>query len=122
MSNTATARSTEAAWQVFTLEELGARVAGSEPRFLEFLRVPGLSGAVYRLPKGSKDMQAPHLEDEVYFVAEGRARLRIGNQEHDVRPGTILFVRATQEHSFFDVEEDLTLLTFFGSTNPPWGG
>lgn len=120
MSSTVTPRPSEAAWQVFSLEELSAKVAGSEPRFFEFLRVPSLSGAVYRLPKGSKDMQAPHLEDEVYFVAEGRARLRVGDTEHEVRPGTILFVQATADHSFFDVEEDLTLLTFFGSSSPPW--
>ena len=110
----------EHAWQVFRLEELADKVAGDEPRFFEFLRVPSISGAVYRLPAGARDMQAPHLEDEVYVVAEGRARLRVGDQEHDVRPGTILFVRATEQHSFFDVEEDLTLLAFFGSSGPLW--
>ena len=108
----------ESAWQVFKLEELCEKVAGSQPRFHEFLRVPGLSGAVYRLPAGSRDMQAPHLEDEVYLVVEGQARLRIGEQQHRVWPGTILFVRATEEHSFFDVEEDLTLLAFFGAAGP----
>ena len=110
----------ENAWQVFTLEELSEKVAGTEPRFHEFLRVPSLSAAVYRLPAGSRDMQAPHLEDEVYLVVEGQARLRIGDQQHEVRPGTLLFVQATEEHSFFDVEEDLTLLAFFGTSGPPW--
>ncbi len=110
----------EYAWQVFRLEELAAKVAGEEPRFFEFLRVPSLSGAIYRLPAGARDMQAPHLEDEIYVVVEGRARLRVGEQEHAVAPGTILFVRATEEHSFFDVEEDLTLLAFFGSAGPLW--
>ena len=110
----------DTAWQVFQLEDLSEKVVGEEPRFHEFLRVPSLSGAVYRLPAGSRDMQAPHLEDEVYIVTEGRARLRVGDQDHEVRPGTILFVRATEEHSFFDVEEDLTLLAFFGATGQPW--
>ena len=110
----------DSAWQVFQLEDLKTKVAGDEPRFFEFLRVPAISGAVYRLPVGARDMQAPHLEDEIYIVTEGRARLRVGDQEHDVGPGTILFVRATAEHSFFDIEEDLTLLAFFGSSNPPW--
>lgn len=110
----------EHAWQVFRLEELAQKVAGDEPRFFEFLRVPSLSGAIYRLPAGARDMQAPHLEDEIYVVVEGRARLRVGEQEHAVAPGTILFVRATEKHSFFDVEEDLTLLAFFGSAGPLW--
>ena len=104
------------AWQVFDMEELADKVAGIEPRIHEFLRVPTLSAAVYRLPVGSKDMQAPHLEDEIYVVIEGRARLSIGEKEHEVGKGSILFVRATAEHSFFDIEEDLTVLVFFGAT------
>ena len=71
-----------------------------------------------RLPAGSRDMQAPHLEDEVYVVVEGRARLRIADRDHQVEKGSILFVKATEEHSFFDVEEDLTLLAFFGAPGP----
>lgn len=106
----------DSAWQVFDMDELVGKVAGNEPRFHEFLRVPTLSSAVYRLPAGSKDMQAPHLEDEIYVVIDGRARLRIGGKEHEVGKGSILFVRATAEHSFFDIEEDLTLLVFFGAT------
>ncbi len=110
----------DSAWQIFQLEELAAKVEGTEPRFFEFLRVPTLSSAIYRLPAGAKDMQAPHLEDEIYLVIEGRARLRIGTQEHEVRRGTILYVKATADHSFFDIEEDLTLLSFFGAPAPLW--
>jgi mannose-6-phosphate isomerase-like protein (cupin superfamily) len=72
---------------------------------------------MYHLPVGATDMQAPHLEDEVYLVIEGRARLRVDDIEQDVVPGTVLFVSATTEHSFFDVTEDLTLLAMFGPAN-----
>jgi mannose-6-phosphate isomerase-like protein (cupin superfamily) len=101
-------------WQVFELSELKGKVAGSDPCFFEFVRSPQLSCALYRLPAGAKDMQAPHLEDELYMVLEGRARLRIGEQEQEVGPGTVLFVSATTEHSFFDIAEDLTLVAIFG--------
>lgn len=110
----------ENAWKVFELDKLLERVEGDEPCFLEFLRMPGISSAIYRLPAGSTDMQGPHLEDEIYFVIEGRARLRVADQDQDVGPGSILFVRATAEHSFFAIEEDLTLLAFFGPTKPIW--
>lgn len=108
---------TSDAWKVFQLDELIPKVAGNEPCFLEFLRMPGLSSAVYRLPAGAKDMQAPHLEDEIYFVVEGKASLKVGNEEKEVGPGSILYVRATEEHSFFDIAEDLTLLAFFGKAD-----
>ena len=61
-------------------------------------------------------MQAPHLEDEIYVVIEGRARLRIDGKDHEVGKGSILFVGATAEHSFFDIEDDLTVLVFFGAS------
>ena len=105
------------AWKVFSLDELLPRVAGSNPCFLEFLRMPGLCSAVYYLPAGAKDMQAPHLEDEIYFVISGKATLKVGSSEHDVGPGSILYVGATEDHSFFDISEDLSLLAFFGKTD-----
>ncbi len=104
----------ESEWSVFSLEELVNSVQGKEARFVEFLRTPGLSCGVYHLPVGARDMQAPHLEDEVYLVVRGRARLKVGGQEQEVKAGNILFVRATSEHSFFAIEEDLTLVAIFG--------
>lgn len=109
---------TDNTWQIFNLADLTGKVAGNAPRFHEFLRVPSLSCAIYHLPAGANDMQAPHLEDEVYVVIEGRARLRIDNKDHQIEQGSILYVRATAKHSFFDIEEDLTVLAFFGATNP----
>ena len=105
-------------WKVFKLDELQNKVAGKDPRIHEFLRSPQMSCAIYRLPAGARDMQAPHLEDELYLVLSGSARLRIGEQEQAVGPGMLLFVSATTEHSFFDITDDLTLLAVFG---PPDG-
>jgi mannose-6-phosphate isomerase-like protein (cupin superfamily) len=107
----------DSAWKIFKLDELLPRVTGKEPCFLEFLRMPGLSSALYHLPAGSKDMQAPHLEDEIYYVVQGKAIMQVGGEEKEVGPGTILYVRATEEHSFFNITEDLTLLAFFGKTD-----
>jgi mannose-6-phosphate isomerase-like protein (cupin superfamily) len=108
------------AWQIYDVAELKKRVLGPEPRFFEFLHSPRLSGAVYRLPAGARDLQGPHLEDEVYVVLEGRARLRGAAEDQDVRPGMILFIRADSRHSFVDIEEDLVLLAIFSATEKPW--
>ena len=51
------------AWQVFDLADLRKQVEGTEPRFMELLRSAQMSCAMYRLPAGARDMQAPHLED-----------------------------------------------------------
>ena len=111
MSETTTTRD----WRVFAPEDLLDKVKGSEAKIFEFLRVPSLSVSIYRLPAGCKDMQAPHMEDEVYYVVEGKARLQVEDKIHEITPGSVLFVRATAAHSFFDIEEDLVVLAFFGS-------
>lgn len=105
-------------WKVFDLAELRALHTKRGIPYLEFLRVPDLSCGLYRLPAGSLDLQSPHDEDEVYHVLEGRGRVRVEGQERAVGPGSILYVRACSEHSFFEIEEDMTLLVFFASGGP----
>jgi mannose-6-phosphate isomerase-like protein (cupin superfamily) len=111
---------TRSEWQIFEIEELKKQVRGLEPRFFEFLGAGRLSGAMYRLPAGAHDMQGPHLEDEVYVVLEGRARLKIGAEEREVRPGMIVFIEANARHAFVEILEDLTLLTLFSATTKPY--
>jgi mannose-6-phosphate isomerase-like protein (cupin superfamily) len=102
-------------WQVFDLEEVKGKLKGDAVEYLEFLNVPALNCGVYSLAAGSTDMQAPHDEDEVYLVLSGKARMRLGDVERNVGPGSLLYVSATTEHSFFEIEEDMTLLVFFAS-------
>jgi mannose-6-phosphate isomerase-like protein (cupin superfamily) len=113
MSTVANSKSSESGWQVVDLAEVRERLTGKAVEYLEFLNVPALSCGLYRLEAGSKDMQAPHDEDEVYFVLEGKARMRLQDSEREVRPGTLLYVGAATEHSFFEIEEDMLLLVFF---------
>jgi mannose-6-phosphate isomerase-like protein (cupin superfamily) len=74
-----------------------------------------LSCSVYQIPAGSKEMESAHEEDQLYFVLEGQARLRVEDDDHAVEKGTLMYVRAVCDHTFFDVEEDLTVLAFFGA-------
>ena len=105
----------ESSWEVFDINAIRESLAGDSVQYEEFLRVPALSCGVYHLPAGSKDMQTPHDEDEVYFVLEGRARMQVADEMREVSAGNILYVRATETHSFFEIEEDMTLLVFFAA-------
>jgi mannose-6-phosphate isomerase-like protein (cupin superfamily) len=102
-------------WLVFQLSELLDKVEPGGVRFHEFLRTPSLSCSVYHVPAGSSEMQSAHVEDELYYVLEGRGRLRVETDEHVVERGTLLYVKADSEHTFFEIEQDLTVLAFFGS-------
>jgi mannose-6-phosphate isomerase-like protein (cupin superfamily) len=105
-------------WKVIDLNEIRKGLGNKGVEYREFLRVPTLSCGLYRLEKGSKDMQTPHDEDEMYYVLEGRARLKVGDEEREISAGTALFVEAAETHSFFEIEEDMTLLVFFASSRP----
>jgi mannose-6-phosphate isomerase-like protein (cupin superfamily) len=105
-------------WKTFELSALVERLERSTSPYLEFLRVPALSCGIYKLSAGAKDLQSPHDEDEVYFVISGKARISVDGEERRLGPGSILYVQATSEHSFVEIEEDVTLLVFFASGGP----
>ncbi len=104
-------------WQVFDLDALRGKLKGDAVEYLEFLNESAVNCGIYFLPAGSTDMQAPHDDDEVYVVLGGRARMRLDEEERDVGPGSLLYVGATTRHSFFEIEEDMTLLVLFAT--PP---
>ncbi len=108
----------ESPWQAFDLANEIAKLESSDAPYHEFLRVPSLSCGVYSLPAGSTDLQSPHDEDEVYYVVEGRGQIRVDGEDQVVGPGSLLYVRACSEHSFFEIVEDMTMLVFFATGGP----
>ncbi len=97
----------------WSLEQLRTARETEGRLYHEFLRVPTMSVGYYRLPAGGTDPQSPHLEDEVYVVVGGRARVTVGDDERDVRPGDTIFVGAMVPHRFHDIIEDLELIVVF---------
>ena len=108
----------DSTWQVFDLQEIKEKLQGNPVEYLEFLNVPALNCGIYSLAAGSTDMQAPHDEDEVYLVLTGKARMRLDDEIRAVGPGSLLYVGAATEHSFFEIEEDMTLLVVFAASPP----
>jgi mannose-6-phosphate isomerase-like protein (cupin superfamily) len=108
----------EQAWKAFDLAELLKRSEKRGAPYLEFLRVPQLSCGLYHLASGTTDMQSTHDEDEVYFVLKGRAHLILDETETALSAGQIVYVPADTPHQFVRIEEDLSLLVFFGSGGP----
>jgi mannose-6-phosphate isomerase-like protein (cupin superfamily) len=97
----------------FHIDDLSRERCENGKLYLEFLRVPAMSAGVYVLPKGGTDPQKPHREDEMYYVVRGRARMQIGSDDAEVRPGSVIFVETELEHRFYDIAEELEVLVFF---------
>ena len=99
--------------KTFEISQLIEERERTNRSYLEFLRLPSLSAGVYELPAGASDPQQPHSEDEIYYVIRGRAFIKVGEQDCEVQPGSIVFVEAAVEHRFHTITEDLTLLVLF---------
>jgi len=97
----------------FTVGEIDRERAQSGRGYQEFLRRTAMSAGLYVLPAGGTDPQHPHHEDEMYYVIRGRARFRAGDEDWEVRAGSVLFVAAQAQHRFYDISEELAVLVFF---------
>jgi mannose-6-phosphate isomerase-like protein (cupin superfamily) len=100
--------------QVAELAEVVAQARAAPDGYApEVLRSDLLSVGLYLLPAGGVDDQNPHNEDEVYYAVSGRATLRVGEEDHQVQPGTLVFVPALAIHYFHDIEAELVLVVFW---------
>lgn len=108
-----------ASFQAAELEEITARAKRAADGYAgDVLRSDLLSVGLYVVPAGGVDDQTPHTEEEVYYTVSGRAMFRVGERDHPVQPGSLLFVPAGVAHFFHDVSEELVLVVFWA---PPEG-
>jgi mannose-6-phosphate isomerase-like protein (cupin superfamily) len=88
-----------------------ARPAGHN--YFELFRVPAMSAGLYVLQPGEPDPQAPHREDELYYIVGGQATIRVGTEDRPATPGTAIFVPAGVEHHFHSITAELHVLVVF---------
>ena len=91
-------------------------------------RVPGRSAEVFVdgdlevrfAARPTNGAQVPHLKDEIYFVARGTARYRVGDDVTEVGPGDVLFCAAHVAHGFENNSEDFSVwVLFYGPEKRP---
>ena len=102
----------------FELPQLFAdRPAGHN--YFELIRVPAMSAGLYALQPGEPDRQAPHREDELYYVVSGQATIRVGREDRPAKPGSVIFVPAGVEHHFHSIVAELQVLVIFAPAETP---
>ncbi|MFP3989278.1 cupin domain-containing protein [Streptomyces sp. E11-3] len=102
--------------KVFRLDELEAERVANDGAYLQFLRERHMSVGLYALDAGQTDPQQPHRQDEVYFIASGRASVTVGTETTTVGRGSVVYVPAGVPHKFHHISEDLRVLVVF---SPP---
>ncbi|MBL8089011.1 MAG: cupin domain-containing protein [Anaerolineales bacterium] len=99
--------------QAYELAHLISQRESSNQAYLEFLKVPDLSMGLYVLPANGVDFQSPHTEDEVYYVVSGKGKIKVADEDRDVKAGSIVYVGKNIEHCFHSIEKEITILVFF---------
>lgn len=99
--------------QAFEIADIELRRRARGTLYHEFLRQPSMSIGLYVLAAGGTDPQRPHTEDEAYVVLRGHGRIRVGDEDREVEPGSVVFVPAHLEHYFHDIQEELSIAVFF---------
>jgi mannose-6-phosphate isomerase-like protein (cupin superfamily) len=101
----------------FDVEGAKARLAAGNGGYEVVHRSPGLEIGVYVLVAPEPDRQAPHEDDEVYVVLEGRGTLEVEGERVELREGHAVFVPAGAEHRFVGYEQ-LSVLVLFEKWQP----
>lgn len=99
--------------EAFELDEVLAAHARAGELYHEFLRVPDLSVGIYILPAGGADPQQPHTEDEVYYIVSGSGQIVVEGENRPVRAGSLVYVKAGDDHRFHTIIEELRIIVFF---------
>jgi mannose-6-phosphate isomerase-like protein (cupin superfamily) len=98
---------------VFEVDGIDAMRAATGELYHEFLRRDSMSAGLYVLRAREADPQTPHAQDELYYVISGHGRIRVGDEDRPVDPGSVVFVAAEVDHRFHTVTSDLTILVVF---------
>ena len=102
------------AWRAHTVENARAKRKPDENVWNKFLDVATMRLGLYMLPaKLGGDATLTHEVDEVNLVVKGRAKFKMGDDEIDIRPGSVVWVRRGVGHSFHALSEDLEVLILF---------
>jgi mannose-6-phosphate isomerase-like protein (cupin superfamily) len=114
--------------KLFRINELSQKNSETPEPFYQFLNEESFSSFIYELPANAKDEQTPHKLDEVYYVQKGVSEFSVdGKKVFNVKPGSVIYVKAGVEHRFTNIKEDLQIIVLFSkkppkSSAPDWKG
>lgn len=102
----------------YELKKILSKLQNKDDYFVEFLDTRSLEAGVIWLRRDQKDTQTTHRTDELYYVIEGQGFILIDGKNYELQKGTIVYVPADTEHSFYGNEGDLIVLYFLPKGYP----
>ncbi len=94
--------------------ELLEQLEQEEKSYGEVLSEESLSVELARYPNPEPKM--PHKTDELYYIISGSGMAHVGSERFAIEKGDVIFVEQGVEHDFFDIEDEITALVIFASS------
>lgn len=82
--------------------------------YLELLSKDALSVELARYP--NPEPKTPHRTDELYYIISGSGMVHVEDERYAVDEGDVVYVEQGAEHDFFDIEDEITALVVFASS------
>ncbi len=87
---------------------------GGETHYLEVLSEDSLSVELARYP--NPEPKTPHKTDELYYIVAGSGTAKVGDEQYSIAAGDVVYVERGVDHDFFDIDEEITALVVFTTT------
>lgn len=94
--------------------DLIGELEAENTNYLEVLSEDSLSVELARYP--NPEPKTPHKTDELYFVISGSGMAHVGNDRFAVDEGDVIYVERGVEHDFFEIDDEITALVVFASS------
>jgi len=85
-----------------------------ETHYLEVLSEDSLSVELARYP--NPEPKTPHKTDELYYIIAGSGTAQVGDEQYSIAAGDVVYVERGVDHDFFDIDEEITALVVFTTT------
>jgi mannose-1-phosphate guanylyltransferase len=82
--------------------------------YVEVLSEDSVSVELAQYP--NPEAKTPHRTDELYVIMSGSGMAQVGTERYVVDEGDVVYVEQGVEHDFFDIDDELTALVVFPSS------
>lgn len=94
--------------------ELIEELDRGDANYLELLTEESVAVELARYP--NPEPKTSHKTDELYYIISGSGMVYVGNERYAVETGDVVYVEQGVEHDFFDIEDEITALVIFASS------
>lgn len=100
--------------RIYEIDRYLSELKNRKQYFIDCINTNRIQAGVMLLHPGEDDIQEPHSIDEVYYIVQGNGFIKIEKKDHEIKPGTIIFIPANVEHKFHGNNQDLVIFYVFG--------